>query len=119
MYDFTTEDYKIYKTFVDRYIGRIDRIPSDSVWHFYSVLTHSNTFRYRKNALETMKSSVAIQEIKDREIVLDLFDCYDKLDRTFGWCTGLYDRKSDAVLDFYHALEREAIERLLDRKSVV
>lgn len=117
MHDFTSQDYRIYKTFVDHYLDRVDRIPPDSVWRIYTVLTHSNTFRYRKNALETMKSSVAVQEIKDREIVLDIFDCYDKLERTFGWCAGLYDRKSDAVLDFYHTLDREAIEKLFDQND--
>lgn len=117
MYDFTTEDCLIYKTFVDRYIHRIDRIPPDSVWRFYSVLTHSRTFRYRQNALETLKNSTAVQRIRDRGVVLDLFDCYDKLERTFGWCTGLYDRKSDAVLDFYHTLDRTAIEKLFDEND--
>lgn len=117
MYDFMSEDCRIYKTFVDRHIGRIDRIPSDSVWRFYSVLTHSTTFRYRKNALETLKNSTAVQRIRNRGIVLDLFDCYDKLEHTFGWCTGLYDRKSDAVLDFYHTLDRKAIEKLFDEHN--
>lgn len=115
MYDFTTNDCTAYETFVGNYIRDIYRISSDSVLFFHSVLSHCRTFRYKKNALETMKNSAAVQDIRDREIVLDIFDCYDKLDLTFGWCNNLYDHKSDAVLEFFHSLDKPTIESLFDR----
>lgn len=82
-------------------------IPEDSLKQFRFVLGHIRSFTYARNALDILKSSMLMQKISDKELLLQLTEIYEILDGFKVTMNGYYDMKDEITIPFHLALTDE------------
>ena len=70
---------------------KIRIIPEDSLRQFALLMGHIRSFTYTQNALDILKSSMLMQKISDKELLLQLTEIYEVLDGFKATMNGYYD----------------------------
>lgn len=97
----------------DRYGKDVDRIPADSLECYMSMLGSTQDFRPRSDALEVLKTSGAIQSVRDDGLLMQVLACYRALEE-FGREVDNYNRRKQEAMDHFLA---NASPELLNRYS--
>ena len=84
-------------------------IPEDSLKQFRFILGHIRSYSYTQNALDILKSSMLMQKISDKELLLSLTEIYETLEGCKLTMNGYYDMKEEAFRPFYLSLTDEQI----------
>lgn len=87
-------------------------IPEDSLIQFRFLMGHIRNFYYSQNALDILKSSMLMQKISDKELLLQLTGIYEVLDGFKATMNGYYDMKDEITLPFHLALTDEQTDQL-------
>ena len=87
----------------------IRSIPEDSLKQFRFILGHIRSYSYTQNALDILKSSMLMQKISDKELLLLLTEIYETLEGCKLTMNGYYDMKEEAFHPFYLSLTDEQI----------
>ena len=86
---------------------KIRIIPEDS-------LSHIRSFTYTQNALDILKSSMLMQKISDKELLLQLTEIYEVLDGFKATMNGYYDMKDQVMTPFNLTLTDEQMHCLYE-----
>lgn len=98
--------------FFARHMYDIYLAPLDSVKLYYKVLDSGPAFGYSSNALEVLKASTASINVMDKELLMEVFICYDKIDKAVSSLNYYYTNKFKMVGEFYFSTDREVIVQM-------
>ena len=87
-------------------------IPEDSLIRFRFLMGHIRSFYYSQNALDILKSSMLMQKISDKELLLQLTGIYEVLDGFRATMNGYYDMKDEIMVPFHLALTDEQTDQI-------
>ena len=75
---------------------------------------HIRSFTYTQNALDILKSSMLMQKISDKELLLQLTEIYEVLDGFKATMNGYYDMKDQVMTPFNLTLTDEQMHCLYE-----
>lgn len=95
------------KIFIDQKIGEIlldnnyeyKKIPEDTLWKYISSVQSSYSFEYTSDALEVLKNSSLMQQVKDKKFLLSLIKTYDELRQIKEIIGKYYEFKDNALFN--------------------
>jgi len=93
---------------------KIRIIPEDSLRQFALLMGHIRSFTYTQNALDILKSSMLMQKISDKELLLQLTEIYEVLDGFKATMNGYYDMKDQVMTPFNLTLTDEQMHCLYE-----
>lgn len=97
----------------DCYERDVERIPADSLERYMSMLGSTQDFLPQSDALEVLKTSGAIQSVRDNGLLMQILGCYRALEE-FGREVDNYNRRKQEAMDHFLA---NASPELLNRYS--
>jgi len=86
---------------------KLRTIPEDSLKQFIFLMGHIRSFSQTRNALDILKSSMLMQKISDKELLLQLTGIYEVLDGFKETINGYYDIKDRIMTPFHLSLTDE------------
>ena len=93
---------------------KIRAIPEDSLKQYALILGHIRGFSYTHNALDILKSSMLMQKISNKELLLQLTEVYEVLNGFKLTMDSYYDMKNQIMTPFNLTLTDEQIHRIYE-----
>ena len=75
----------------------VRQIPVDTLQKYILFVSSNSSFEYTSDALEVLKNSSLMQQIKDKKLLLDLVKTYDALQRVQKTVSDFYNIKNDLL----------------------
>lgn len=101
---------------------KLENLNADSIKPYYNVLNEAYLFVYKAGAFDMLKTSGAMRLIKDKELVLDIWQSYSNLERYKAEHDMYMTEKSSMMTSLYYQYEdlgdiEEFIDIFLDPKN--
>lgn len=93
---------------------KVRTIPEDSLKQYAFVLGHIRGFSYTQNALDILKSSMLMQKIPDKDLLLQLTEIYEVLNGFKLTMDAYYEMKDQIMTPFNLALTDEQMHRIYE-----
>lgn len=103
--------------FFARHMNDIGKAPRDSINMYISVLGSGHEFSYSSNALEVLKATPASINVIDKELLREIFYCYDRTGSLLKSVNYYYKQKYDIVGEFYFSLDRQTARMMQTGES--
>lgn len=99
-----------------KYQFNVDSISEDSL-AFYNIIGSMRDFSVRTDALDVLKSSGVSSSIGDKQLLLDVLGCYNRMESFSKTVRAYNERKKDALDHLFVNMKVEKMNRLFSEGS--